>query len=91
MLDKRATATEDLEVARRVKKTTMLGPLLALATELLPSRAPDNMKQRLVLPRNAATHEAQDPSEEDAAEAITATEELLNISFPLSDFGLVAR
>ena len=88
MLDKHAAIANNPQVTAKVRKTKMLGPLLKLADELLPDKLPDKLWERVIEPRNGATHEGQVPTKEAAEKAISTTAELLDMAYPLSDFGL---
>lgn len=90
MLARHASASGAADVIRVVNKTRMLGNLRNLAAELIPEALPAQLKERVITPRNSATHEARPLTKETAAMAIDTTTELLKTAYPLTDFGFRA-
>jgi hypothetical protein len=88
---RQSAATNSLEVKAQVKRAKMLGPLLDLASKLVPGGVSDQVWQRVIDPRNAATHEGQVPAKAVAESAIATTTELVSTAYPLSDFGLTVE
>lgn len=87
ILDKYATATATPAVMAKVKKTKTLGRLNDLARQLVPSVIPADVQARVIDPRNAATHEGQEPTQQIAELAMSTAIELVGAAYPLSNFG----
>ncbi|MDO3402110.1 hypothetical protein QWI29_18885 [Mycolicibacterium neoaurum] len=71
-----------------IDRTKMLGPLTDAVKKLKIVPLPEKLQPRVIDPRNLAVHGAQEMTKKIAETAIATTCSLLNVTHPLSNFGL---